>query len=68
MKPNPNDKIPNPNFPGLCYVKNVVKNPNVIVGDFTYYYDDENAENFEDHITNFYMNSGRKPIDLQSMG
>ena len=36
-RPNPNEVFPNPNMPRLCFIKNVVKNPNIIVGDYTYY-------------------------------
>jgi virginiamycin A acetyltransferase len=35
-------------------VKPLVKNRNVIIGDFTYFSDDENPEDFERHITHFY--------------
>ena len=52
--PNPNTKFPVPNIDTVCYVKPLVKNPNVIVGDFTYFSDDENPEDFERHITHFY--------------
>lgn len=34
----------------LCFLKNVVKNPNIIVGDYTYYDDFENFENFEKNV------------------
>ena len=42
---------------------NVVKNPNIIVGDYTYY-DDVNSkgEDFEDHVTHFYPHLGDKLI------
>ena len=31
-RPNPNKAFPNPNIPSLCYIKNVVKNPRIIIG------------------------------------
>ena len=34
----------------LCFLKNVVKNPNIIIGDYTYYHDFENIENFEKNV------------------
>jgi len=34
----------------LVYLKNIVKNPNIIVGDYTYYDDFENPENFERNV------------------
>ena len=46
-RPNPNEAFPNPNLPRLCYIKNVVKNPHIIVGDYTYYYDENSADQFE---------------------
>ena len=33
-----------PNINRLCFLKNIVKDPNVIVGDYTYYDDPENVE------------------------
>lgn len=62
MGPNPNDIIPNPNIPSLCFIKNVVKNPNIIVGDYTYYDDIDGAESFEKHVTHFYPFIGDKLI------
>nr|WP_231373981.1 CatB-related O-acetyltransferase [Aureivirga marina] len=34
----------------LCFLKNIIKNPNIIVGDYTYYDDFENVENFEKNV------------------
>ena len=31
-RPNPNEAFPNPNLPRLCFIKNVVKNPRIIIG------------------------------------
>lgn len=46
--------FPNPAIPSLCYIKNVVKNPRIIIGDYTYYDDIDGADRFEDHVTHFY--------------
>ncbi len=54
MGPDPDQAFPNPNIPSLCYIKNVIKNPNIIVGDYTYYDDVNGAEKFEEHVTHFY--------------
>ena len=35
MRPDKSAAFPNPNIPSLCYIKNVVKNPNILVGDYT---------------------------------
>ena len=34
----------------LCFLKNIIKNPNIIVGDFTYYDDPEDVHNFEKNV------------------
>ncbi|WP_420583061.1 CatB-related O-acetyltransferase [Reichenbachiella sp.] len=48
--PDKNIKFPLENYDRLCFLKNVVKNPNIIVGDYTYYDDFENVENFEKNV------------------
>ena len=42
-RPDPNVAFPNPNLPRLCFIKNVVKNPRIIIGDYTYYDDVDGA-------------------------
>ena len=61
-RPNPNEAFPNPSIPSLCFIKNVVKNPNIIVGDYTYYNDADGADHFEEHVTHFYDFIGDKLI------
>ena len=53
-RPNPNEAFPNPKIPSLCFIKNVVKNPRIIIGDYTYYDDVDGANQFEKHVTHFY--------------
>lgn len=48
--PDKNIKFPLDNYDRLCFLKNIVKNPNIIVGDYTYYDDFENVENFEKNV------------------
>lgn len=48
--PDKNKKFPLEHYERLCFLKNVVKNPNIIVGDYTYYDDFENVENFEKNV------------------
>lgn len=62
MFPDPNKARPNPDVPGIVYIKNIVKNPNIIIGDYTYYFDNTGNDNFEDHVTNFYSFSKDKLI------
>ncbi|EGK6916754.1 Vat family streptogramin A O-acetyltransferase [Salmonella enterica subsp. enterica serovar Enteritidis] len=44
------NKHPMEGFPQVCFIKNTVTNPNIIVGDFTYYDDPEDSENFERNV------------------
>ena len=48
--PNPESKHPMEGFPQVCFIKNTVQNPNIIVGDYTYYDDPENSEDFERNV------------------
>ena len=48
--PDKDQKFPLANYERLCFLKNVIQNPNIIVGDYTYYDDFENVENFEKNI------------------
>lgn len=48
--PDKNKKFPLENYDRLCFLKNIIKNPNIIVGDYTYYDDFENVENFEKNV------------------
>jgi virginiamycin A acetyltransferase len=61
-RPNPHEAFPNPNLPRLCFIKNVVKNPRIIIGDYTYYDDVDGADQFEKHVTHFYDFIGDKLI------
>ena len=60
-----NGKIPNPNtvhpvagYEKEIYVKPTIRNPNIIVGDFTYIADSD----FESHVTHHYEWNGDKLI------
>lgn len=48
--PNKDSRFPLENYDRLCFLKNVVKNPNIIVGEYTYYDDFENVDNFERNV------------------
>ena len=56
--PNPNAIHPIPGYDREIYVKPTIRNPNIIVGDFTYIADAE----FESHVTHFYDWNGDKLI------
>jgi virginiamycin A acetyltransferase len=48
--PDPADKHPMKGFPQVCFIKNTVTNPNIIVGDYTYYDDPEDSAGFERNV------------------
>ncbi len=48
--PDPRTVHPMALFPQVCFIKNVVSNPNVEIGDYTYYDDPDGAGNFEKNI------------------
>lgn len=48
--PDPLNKHPMEGFPQVCFIKNTVTNPNIIIGDFTYYDDPEDSEDFERNV------------------
>ena len=47
---DPKDKHPMKGFPQICFIQNTVSNPNIIIGDCTYYDDPEDSENFERNV------------------
>jgi virginiamycin A acetyltransferase len=48
--PDKHTVFPLPHYSRLCFLKNIIKNPNIIVGDYTYYDDFETVENFEKNV------------------
>ncbi|NJN72102.1 MAG: Vat family streptogramin A O-acetyltransferase [Limnothrix sp. RL_2_0] len=48
--PDPRQVHPLPNFPQVCFIRNTVKNPQIVIGDYTYYDDPEDSENFERNV------------------
>ena len=58
INPDPNQIYPIKNFENMIYVKPTIKNPNIIVGEFTYFAD----KNFEQHVTHHYDFNGDKLI------
>jgi virginiamycin A acetyltransferase len=48
--PDPNVVFPVPDVKTVTYIKPVIKNKNILVGDFTYFSDTD----FESHVTHFY--------------
>jgi virginiamycin A acetyltransferase len=47
---DPKDKHPMKGFPQICFIRNTILNPNIVVGNYTYYDDPEDSENFERNV------------------
>lgn len=60
--PDPRNPHPMAGFPQVCFIKNTVKNPNIVIGDYTYYDDPENSEDFERNVLYHYPFVGDKLI------
>lgn len=50
LYPNPNDLYPIEGITRTVFLKNIIKNPNIIVGDFTYYDDPDDVYSFEKNV------------------
>ena len=48
--PSPTNPHPMEGFPQVCFIRNTVRNPNIIVGEYTYYDDPDDSENFERNV------------------
>lgn len=48
--PRPDTPHPMEGFPQVCFIKNTVRNPHILIGDYTYYDDPEGAEHFERNV------------------
>ena len=60
--PDPNAIYPNDAIKSVCFIKNVITRPNILVGEYTYYDDISGAEHFEEHVTHHYEFLGDKLI------
>jgi virginiamycin A acetyltransferase len=52
--PDPKTKHPMEGFPQVCFIRNTVRNPNIVIGDYTYYDDPENSEDFERNVLYYF--------------
>ena len=48
--PDPHNPFPMTGFPQVCFLKNVIDDPHIEIGDFTYYDDPEGHENFRRNV------------------
>lgn len=49
-------------YPQVCYLRNAITRPNIIVGDYTYYDDPDGAERFEQNVLYHFPFVGDKLI------
>ncbi|WP_306569167.1 Vat family streptogramin A O-acetyltransferase [Faecalispora jeddahensis] len=60
--PDPNAVYPNDAIKSVCFIKNVITRPSILVGEYTYYDDNTGPEQFESHVTHHYDFLGDKLI------
>lgn len=60
--PDKHTKFPLVHYERLCFLKNIITNPNIIVGDYTYYDDFEDVQNFEKNVKYHFDFTGDKLI------
>jgi virginiamycin A acetyltransferase len=48
--PDPSLVYPIKGFDRICFLKNIITNPQIIVGDYTYYDDPEDINNFQKNV------------------
>ena len=48
--PDPRDPHPMRGFPQVCFIRNTVSNPQIEIGEYTYYDDPADSENFERNV------------------
>ncbi|MBE2217324.1 MAG: CatB-related O-acetyltransferase [Ignavibacteria bacterium] len=60
--PDKNTIYPLAGYERLCFLKNIIENPNIVVGDYTYYDDFEDVHNFEKNVKYHFDFTGDKLI------
>lgn len=62
VHPNPNTLYPIKGFTRTCFLKTIINNPNIIVGDYTYYDDPDDVNNFTQNVLYHFNFMGDKLI------
>lgn len=62
LHPDPNTLYPIEGVTRTCFLKNIITNPQIIVGDYTYYDDPEDIHNFEKNVLYLFPFMGDKLI------
>ncbi|OWP86776.1 chloramphenicol acetyltransferase [Flavobacterium covae] len=60
--PDKNNPFPLNGYNKLCFLKKIIQNPNIIVGDYTYYDDFDDVENFKKNVKYHFDFTGDKLI------
>lgn len=60
--PDKHTIFPLKDYKRLCFLKNIIQHPNIIVGDYTYYDDFEDVRNFEKNVKYLFDFTGDKLI------
>lgn len=60
--PSPDNPFPMEGFPQVCFIKNTISNPNIQVGEYSYYDDPEDSANFERNVLYHFPFIGDKLI------
>lgn len=60
--PDPRNKHPMEGFPQVCFIRNTVDNPQISIGEYTYYDDPVDSENFERNVLYHFPFIGDKLI------
>ena len=60
--PDPTCKHPMTGFPQVGFLRNFISNPNIVVGEYTYYDDPDGVENFERNVMYHFPFVGDKLI------
>ncbi len=60
--PDKHKKFPLEHYDRLCFLKNIVDHPNIVIGDYTYYDDFESVDNFEKNVKYLFDFIGDKLI------
>jgi virginiamycin A acetyltransferase len=60
--PDPHTIHPMDGFPQVCFIKNTISNPNIMIGDYTYYDDPDGSEHFERNVLYHFPFIGDKLI------
>ena len=57
-----NSKFPIKDFDNLCFLKNIIDSPLIEIGDYTYYHDFDDVENFKSNVKYHFEITGDKLI------